>query len=182
MGLAEVDAERLGALDQPGDVGVPAQQVVDELDPLRLLGTDHLPPLGLVAVDQHADGVVEDPQHRLGGAADLLRVRRAHHDRQLPPEPPGGGQIQVHCPPGTDPLRGGAASQLADGVQFPCVRPSAVDRGVGQQRQVLPEQLRRRSGVGRRGRGDRGQPIVGRGGRRWPAQAVASRTAGHGAS
>jgi hypothetical protein len=79
--FAQVDAERLRLLHQPGDVGVAAEQVVDELGPLRLLGTDHVPPLGLVAVHEHSDGIVEHPQHRLGGAADLLRVGRARHDR-----------------------------------------------------------------------------------------------------
>ena len=60
MRLAEVDAERLGTLHEPGDVGVTAQQIVDELGSLGLLVSDHVPPLGLVAVDQHADGVVPE--------------------------------------------------------------------------------------------------------------------------
>jgi hypothetical protein len=42
-------------------------------------------------------------------------------------------------------------------------RAASVDRSLGQQRQVLTEQLRRRSRVRPRGRGDRGRPIVGRG-------------------
>jgi hypothetical protein len=75
-----------------------------------------------VTVDQHAHGVVENPQHRLGGAADVLRIGRTHHDRQLPPEPPGGGQIQVHCPAGANPVCDRAASQLADVVELPCLR------------------------------------------------------------
>ena len=144
--LAQVDAERLGPLHQPGDVGVAAQQVVDELGALRLLVADHVPPLGLVAVDQHADGVVEHPQHRFGGAADLLRIGRADHDRQLAPQPPRGGQVQIHRLAGADPLRGRASPEFTDGVELPGVGAPAVDRRVGQQRQVLAEQVRRRRG------------------------------------
>ena len=80
MRLAQIDAERFGPLDHPRDIGVPTQQVVDELDPQRLLLTDHRAALRLVAVDEDTDGVVERPQHRLRGPAHLLRIRRADDD------------------------------------------------------------------------------------------------------
>jgi hypothetical protein len=170
--LAEVDAERLGSFHEQGDVGVTAQQVVDELGPLRFLMADHVPPLGLVTVDQHADRVVEHPQHRLGSAADLLGVRRADDHGQLPPQSPRRGQVQVHRASGADPLRGRAPSELAHGVELERVGTSAVDRGVRQERQVVPEQLHGcLAGVRCRGR-DRGQPVVGG---RWPRRRAGMR-------
>jgi hypothetical protein len=86
--LAQVDPERLGARHHPGHVGVPAEQVVDELAAQCLLVADHVAPLGLVTVDEDTDGVVEHAEDRLGGAAHLLRVGRPHHHRQLPPQAP----------------------------------------------------------------------------------------------
>jgi hypothetical protein len=159
---AEVDAERLGALHHPRDVGVPAEQVVDELAPQGLLVADHLPPLGLVTVDEYADGVVEDAQHRLGGPAHLLRVAGAHHDGQLPPEPPRRGQVQVDRAAGADALRGRPPPQLAHRVELPRLGTAAVDGGVGQHRQVVAEQVDR-GRAGRRGRRrDRGEPVPAR--------------------
>ena len=76
MRLSEVDAERLGPLHHAGDVGVAAQEVVDELAPQRLLVPDHLPPCGLVSLDEGGDGVVEHAEHRLGRCPDLFRVAR----------------------------------------------------------------------------------------------------------
>jgi hypothetical protein len=178
--LPEVDAERLGALHQPGDVGVATEQIVDELGPLRLLPAEHLVPLGLVPVDQPADGVVEHAQHRLSGAADLLRIGGADHYRELAPQASCGGQVEIHRASRADTLRGCAPSEIADGVQFPCVRTPAVDRGVGEQRQVLTEQIRRCL-TGLRGRrSDLGQPVIGDRRRRSPAETIALLAAGHG--
>jgi hypothetical protein len=160
VGLAQVDPERLGALDHGRDVGVPAQQVIDEFAAQRLLVAHRGSPFRLVTVDEGAHRVVEAAQHRLRCPPHLLGVAGAVDERQFPPQPPGSGEVEVHGPPCADPLRGGLPAELADRIELPGLRPAAVDGRVGEDRQVLTEQVGRRTARRGRRRGDAVQPVV----------------------
>ena len=74
MGAGHVEAEGHGSFHQPADVGVGAQQVLDELAPQRLLPPHHLPARVVVPVRQVRDGLVDHMQHRRGCATDDLAV------------------------------------------------------------------------------------------------------------
>ena len=70
VGQAQVKAERFGTLDHPSDIGIAAQQVVDELSPERFLLTDHLPPRALIALQP-------EQRRRWRSHATAPRLRRA---------------------------------------------------------------------------------------------------------
>jgi hypothetical protein len=91
----QIEPEGFGPLDQPRDVRVAAQQIVDELASRRLLLADHLPPRGLMPFDQHLHGVVHDAQDSLRGGAHLVPVPRSHDRRYLLPQPPSCREVQV---------------------------------------------------------------------------------------
>ena len=71
----EVQSEGLGPLDKSGNVRVAAQQIVEELAACRLLLSNHLPPGGLMALDQHLHRIVDHPQDSLRAARTSSRSR-----------------------------------------------------------------------------------------------------------
>ena len=58
---SQIETKGFSALDEPGDIGVTAQQIVDELPPRRLLLPDHLSTRSLVTLDQHSHRIVDHP-------------------------------------------------------------------------------------------------------------------------
>jgi hypothetical protein len=91
----EVESEGLGALDKSRNVCIAAQQIVEELAACGLLLSNHLPPGGLMALDQGPHGVVDHPQDSLRGGTNLVSVARLHYHRDVLPQPPGRRKIQV---------------------------------------------------------------------------------------
>ena len=142
MAPAEVETERLRALDQTGDVGVAPQKIIDELPSNRLLLADHGAPGRLVAVDQHLDRLVHHPQHRLRRRLGATS-RVPHGGWHRPPQTPGGRQIQVDGLVGVHARRGGQLTQLSQGGQLGWLGPPALRGGVGQDLEVLAQQLDR---------------------------------------
>ena len=142
-GPGHVQAERLGPLHEPADVGVAAQQVVDELAPQRLLPPHHLPAGVGVALGQAGDGLVDHVQHRGGGGSDGLAVARPDDRGQLLPQPAGRRQVQLHGTARRHPQLGRSPAEQADRVELGGVGLAARGRGVGEERQVVAEQLDR---------------------------------------
>ena len=139
----EVQPERLGAFHQGAEIGVAAQQVVDQFAAQRLLPADQVAAGHRVALGERRDGVVDDVQDGRRGGAHRLAVAGAHHHRQVLPQPPRRGQVQLHHPARGDALLGGPPAEQAHRVQLAALGPASVHRGVGQQRQIVAEQLHR---------------------------------------
>ena len=161
MAAPQVEPEGLGPLDQTGDVGVTAEQIVDELPPRGLLLADHLPSGSLVPLDQHLDGIVDHAQHGLGCARTFSRsrgVRRIFgmscHIRHAAERYRSTAWLaSTPCSAARRPSRRTATSSLLR-------RPTPRQCGVGQDDQVLTEQFDRGAGIGSRRFGHHGQPVV----------------------
>ena len=143
VNAGEVEPERLGPFHQGAQVGVAAQQVVDQFAAQRLFPADQVAARDRVAFGERRDRVVDDVQHRGGGGAHRLAVAGAHHHRQVLPQPPRRRQVQLHHPPGGDALLRGPPAEQTHRLQLAALGPASVDGRVGQQRQVLTEQLHR---------------------------------------
>jgi hypothetical protein len=139
VGAAQVEAERLGPLDHPGDVRIAAQQIVDDLSSQGFLPANHVPPCQLVPVDQRLDGVIDNPQHRVRGGPHLVAVTRPDDHRQFAPQPPRRRQVQVDRLSGADALFGGTSAELADGLEFSFLWSTPGYGGVGEDGEVFTE-------------------------------------------
>ena len=161
MAAPQVEPERLGPLDQTGDVGVTAKEIVDELPPRGLLLSDHLPPGVLVPIDKHLDGVVDHPQHGLGCAPHLLPLTGSPQDfRDVLPHPPRRREVQVHRLVRIDALLGRASTKSSHSDELSLLRPTPRQCGISKDDQVLTEQFDRGAGIGSRRFGHDGQPVV----------------------
>ena len=81
----QIKPEGFGALDKSGYVCVAAEQIVNEFAPRRLLLSNHLPPGGLMALDQHLHGITDDAQDSIRCGPHFFAVPRAHDHRYLLP-------------------------------------------------------------------------------------------------
>ena len=143
----QIQPERLGALDQAGDVGITAQEIVDELPTNGFLPADHGAAGRLVTVDQHLDRLVHHPEHRLRGR--LRATGRAPHGRRhRPPQVPGGRQVEVDGLVGVDAGGGGQLAQLSQGGELGGLGSPPLGGGVGQDLQVLAQQIDRHACLG----------------------------------
>ena len=111
MDSGEIEPERFGAFHQGAQIGVAAQQVVDQLAAQGLLPADQVAARDRIAFGERRDGVVDDVQDRSGGGAHRLPVAGAHHHRQVLPQPPRRRQVQLHHPPGGDTLLRGPPAE-----------------------------------------------------------------------
>ena len=157
---AQVQAEGLSPLDQPGQVGIATQQVVDQLAARRLLPADPLPPSSLVAPHERSHRPVDDPHHRLSSGAHLLAVPGPHRERKPPPQPPRRRQVQVDSPRRGHPLLSGPAPQDGHGRQLPLTGLTPRHGGISQQGQVVAQQLDRSPRTPRGGHRDRSEPVI----------------------
>ncbi len=155
---AEVEPEWFGAFHDSGDIGVAAQQVVDQFTAQRFFLPDQLLGGGLVAVDEDGDGFTDSAKYRLCRGTDGVTIAVRHDVGQVPPHPPGRGQVEVHDPSGRDALLGGATAELTDDRQFVFTGPPPGDGGVREQGEVLDQQLQRRLRVSGGCLRDRRQP------------------------
>ena len=110
MGAGQVEAEGLGTLHQLAQVGVAAEQVVDELASQGLLPADQLATRFGVALGERRHRVVHDLQHRGRRRPDRGVVAVPDDGGELGPHPAGRGQIQVDATTDGDSLLGGAAA------------------------------------------------------------------------
>jgi hypothetical protein len=158
----QVQPERLGAFHQRPQIGVAAQQIVDQLPAQRHFAPDQVPARDSEAFGKRRDGLIENVQHRCRSGTHRLAISRTHYQRQLLPESPRSRQIQLHHPAGRDALLGRRAPEQTHCLQFPAHGSAPVDRSVQQQRQILPQQFHRHaSGVaaGPFGHGDQPRPV-----------------------
>ena len=160
MAPAQIKPKRFRPLNQARDVGVAAQQIVDELPPRRLLLSNHLPPRCLMALDQYFHGVVDHPQHSFRSGPHLLAVPRPHDHRYLLPQPPSRREVQVDRLIGVDALHCCASTKSPNRCQLPLLRPSPRKGGVSKNVQILTQQLDRRVSISRRRTGHHCQPII----------------------
>ena len=94
VAAAQVQPERFGTFDEPGDIGVAAEQIVDELPPSRLLLADHLPAGVLMALHEYLHRIIDHPKHGVSGRPNLVPLPRGRQDRgDLPPQPPRRRQV-----------------------------------------------------------------------------------------
>jgi hypothetical protein len=143
MWPGHVKAERLGPDDELAHVGVAAQQVVDELAAQRLLPPHHLPARVVVALRQACDGLIDHMKYRGRRRPHHLTVSGADNGRQLQPQAPRRGQIQLDRAPGGHPHLRCPAAEEPDGVELGRTGLATRGRGVRQQRQVVTEELDR---------------------------------------
>jgi len=139
----EVQSEGLGPLDKSGNVRVAAQQIVEELAACRLLLSNHLPPGGLMALDQRLHRIVDHPQDSLRGCTNLVSVARLHDHRYVLPQPPGRRKIQVYRLVGVDALLGCESTKSPNCGKLALLGAPAREGRVGQEDEVLTEQLDR---------------------------------------
>jgi hypothetical protein len=157
----EVETERFGAFDQGAQIGVTAQQVVDEFTAQRLLAAHQVATGDGVTLGQGRNGVVDDLQHGRRCGPYGLSIAAADDLGKVLPEPAGGGQVELHHPAGGDALLGGSSAERFHGVQFSTFGLTPGDGGVGQQRQVVAEQRNRHAaGVAARPGGDGDEPLL----------------------
>ena len=179
MHAGQIDSERFGTLHQPAEVGVTAQQVVDQLASSSFLAPNQVAASDGVAVRERRHRLVDHLQYGRSSGADDLTVAGARHHRQLLPQPTRGREVELHGSPSGDALLGGLTSQQTHRVEF---RPPGTTSGggcVGQQRQIVAEELyRNASGIPARGVRYLGQPTVLRI-RRQPLATIATGTGGH---
>jgi hypothetical protein len=81
----EVEAERFRAFHQSPQVGVPAQQVVDQFPTQAFLAADQITAGDGVAFGERRDGVIDNVEDRSCRCAYRLAITGAHHHRQLLP-------------------------------------------------------------------------------------------------
>ncbi|MET8307754.1 hypothetical protein [Micromonospora sp. NPDC005173] len=145
----------------PPQVRVAPQQVVDEFPAQRFLPADQFPARHGVSLGEGGHRGVDDVQHGLRRRAYHLAVGGPHQLRQLLPEAAGRGQVEPDRPPRGHALLGGAPAEHTHRVEFAAPRAAPGRRRVGEQPQVVAEQLHRHTtGVGAGGAGDRGEPGV----------------------
>jgi hypothetical protein len=88
--------KRPGPLDKSGQgLRATQQQVVHELAASGGLRGDQIPACELVALGEYGDHVVGGAQHDFAGSHRGCLVLREAHLRQMSPQPPSGGEIQV---------------------------------------------------------------------------------------
>ena len=119
----EVEPERLGAFHQGAQVGVAAQEVVDQFAAQRLFPADQVSARVRVAFGEPGDREVDNVQHRGGGGAHRLAFAGAHRQRQVLPQPPRRRQVQLNHPPGGDTLFRGPPAEQTHRLQLAARSP-----------------------------------------------------------
>jgi len=91
----QVQPEGFGTLYQFTQMGIPAQQVLDQLTTNRLLLPDPRAPPFSVSRGERGDRIVNDPQHGPSRCPHRGSVAFAYGWRKLFPDPPSCRQVQI---------------------------------------------------------------------------------------
>jgi hypothetical protein len=94
-------------------------------------------------LDQRRHRIVYHPQDSLRGCTNLVSVARLHDRRYVLPQPPGGRKIQVYRLVGVDAPLGRESAKSPNCGKLALLGAPARQGGVGQEDQVLTEQLDR---------------------------------------
>jgi hypothetical protein len=143
VGASQVQPERFGAVSELAEMGVAAEQVVDQLSSKGLLASNELAARFGMSLCEGSHGVLDDLQHRLGGCSYRRAVAYADNRGKLVPHPPGRGEVEVHplsrghAGLGSAPTEQAHRSDLAAGGTAPRYG------GLGEHRQVVAEELLR---------------------------------------
>src|SRR5687767_8550859 len=110
MGASQVEAKGFPSLDELTEVGVAAEQVVDEFSPLGLLPANHLAAGLGVTLGESRYCVIHDFQDRHSRRAHSRSVAGTNFSRELIPHTAGCREVEINPPAdGNSLLRSAAA-------------------------------------------------------------------------